>query len=52
MGKTFEDSDIETMLRNQVCKNCPYANACDLKYGCMTGALDKAYQENKYGTRR
>lgn len=51
-SKTFEDKDIECMLREKVCKNCQYQNACVLKFGCLTGALDKAYQEYRYGTKR
>ena len=52
-NKTFEEQDIECMLREKVCKNRPYENgACNIKFGCLTGALDKAYQEYRYGTKR
>ena len=52
-NKTFEESDIECLLRQKVCKNCPYENgACNIRFGCLTGALDKAYQDYRYGTKR
>ena len=46
----FEQQDIENKVREMVCKNCPYRdNACDIKYGCLTGAFNETLKEVQNG---